>query len=674
MIINIYTFILAIIGTLLLSVSVHAQIYDSLYRASIGIMGGAGFSMHSVDFRTLPGIPSCCPQYSSGTGTGFIAGLSFDYPLSASLLLDMRATLHKQNARLVTQERKTVFDGTQSVDGIFEHSIDATIPIYSIIPSLRYIFLDNFNVRVGMNVGIISSAEYLQEEVLASPTNLVFSNGSSVWLSSSGSIPRLNSMQVSAVSSIGYDVPLNQRRTFVATPEVTYTFGFTDVLNTNPWKIQTIGAGIGLRYVFREDPPLPPMEIPAIPLRESDIALRLEADSITTKKQTLPTTIRGILLDSNEKKLNPQIFRVNNTVSSNITALVNKIFFDAESAEIPSRYILLKHNEAARFDLAVLDGSGTLGVYYQILNIVAKRMIEEPTSTITLTGSLSGSESEKSQIQLAQQRAENVKNYLTSVWNIDPQRINVKYRNLPEVPSNTTNEDGFAENRRVDITTNSERIFSVVSYKDTSVTTNVTSMNISAQAPSDKNIEEWRIVISQGNNIIKEFSQNGEIPSTPILWNIRDDNTSIPRGKGLLSLSLIARDKEGKKINVDASPIAVEQIYNQKERVETISLITFKYNESTVDESNMAIVELIKSRISPRSIVTIEGYTDRIGNPEYNLKLSDRRAKEVARLLKLPSDIAVGNGSNRTLYNNDLPEGRIYNRTVRVTIETPLEQ
>ena len=271
-------------------------------------------------------------------------------------------------------------------------------------------------------------------------------------------------------------------------------------------------------------------------------------------------------------------------------------------------------------------------------------------------------------MQLAQQRAENVKTYLTSVWQIDPKRINVKYRNLPEVPSNTNNDDGFAENRRVEISTTSQEILNVLSFMDTTRTTNVAKMNIAARAQSEESIEEWSIIVNQGTNTLKEFTDIGEIPSSPLVWNINEDKENIPRGKGLLSLSLFARDRDGKKLRIDGSPIVVEQLYNQKERIETYALITFKYNESTVDESNMAIVELIKSRISPNSIVTIEGYTDRIGNPDYNLKLSDRRAKEVARLLKLPSDIAVGKGNSNILYNNDLPEGRIYSRTVRVTL------
>ena len=104
------------------------------------------------------------------------------------------------------------------------------------------------------------------------------------------------------------------------------------------------------------------MEFPNIQQTETAITLNLEADAASQKQQSLRGTIRGIIIDSNGKQLNPQIFRVNNIISTNITALVNSIFFDPESVEIPNRYIQLSSNEAERFDLSVLDGAGTLGV------------------------------------------------------------------------------------------------------------------------------------------------------------------------------------------------------------------------------------------------------------------------------------------------------------------------
>ena len=68
--------------------------------------------------------------------------------------------------------------------------------------------------------------------------------------------------------------------------------------------------------------------------------------------------------------------------------------------------------------------------------------------------------------------------------------------------------------------------------------------------------------------------------------------------------------------------------------------------------------------------------TDRIGESDYNQDLSRRRALETARLVKariVPETIVSEGGGERPIFNNDLPEGRMYNRTVIVEIATPEE-
>ena len=72
--------------------------------------------------------------------------------------------------------------------------------------------------------------------------------------------------------------------------------------------------------------------------------------------------------------------------------------------------------------------------------------------------------------------------------------------------------------------------------------------------------------------------------------------------------------------------------------------------------------------------VDIEGHTDNIGKEEYNLKLSERRAKAVYDLLiarGLPENQIrhYGLGAANPLYENDMPEKRALNRTVTITLE-----
>jgi outer membrane protein OmpA-like peptidoglycan-associated protein len=68
----------------------------------------------------------------------------------------------------------------------------------------------------------------------------------------------------------------------------------------------------------------------------------------------------------------------------------------------------------------------------------------------------------------------------------------------------------------------------------------------------------------------------------------------------------------------------------------------------------------------------IEGYTDGIGSDQYNLGLSDRRAKSVKQYLlknfRIPSErlTTVGRGKSDPIADNDTPEGREKNRRVEI--------
>ena len=61
-----------------------------------------------------------------------------------------------------------------------------------------------------------------------------------------------------------------------------------------------------------------------------------------------------------------------------------------------------------------------------------------------------------------------------------------------------------------------------------------------------------------------------------------------------------------------------------------------------------------------------------MGDELYNEKLSQGRANTLAKSLNIPFDYVKGLGESILLYNNDLPEGRFYCRTVEVIVETPI--
>lgn len=91
--------------------------------------------------------------------------------------------------------------------------------------------------------------------------------------------------------------------------------------------------------------------------------------------------------------------------------------------------------------------------------------------------------------------------------------------------------------------------------------------------------------------------------------------------------------------------------------------------------SNRAMVgalEMIRSH--PDKRILVAGYTDNVGNPDSNLKLSTARAEAVRDWLIDASGIPAtqfaiqGYGMTRPIASNDLPEGRARNRRVEITL------
>ena len=83
-------------------------------------------------------------------------------------------------------------------------------------------------------------------------------------------------------------------------------------------------------------------------------------------------------------------------------------------------------------------------------------------------------------------------------------------------------------------------------------------------------------------------------------------------------------------------------------------------------------LEMIKTH--PDKRILVAGYTDDVGNPNFNLKLSVARAQAVRDWLIDASGIPAtqfaiqGYGETRSVASNDTAEGRARNRRVEITL------
>lgn len=113
--------------------------------------------------------------------------------------------------------------------------------------------------------------------------------------------------------------------------------------------------------------------------------------------------------------------------------------------------------------------------------------------------------------------------------------------------------------------------------------------------------------------------------------------------------------------------------------------VLFEFDRADLTDAanrKIAAVAEILVRLAPGRTVSVEGHSDAVGKPEYNLELSLRRAVAVSDALQAGGVAAarlrtVGYGErfpiapNRTADNHDDPAGRAQNRRVEVVIEKP---
>ena len=474
-----------------------------------------------------------------------------------------------------------------------------------------------------------------------------------------GDFSDINKTIVSMQLGMGYDIPLNNstnKTQFVLSPFIAYHpyFG-QNPRSTETWNVNTLRAGLVLKFGQGQ------LE-------------KMNVDGVVQFSVNPPINVRYV---KNVREVFP---------------LRNYIFFDIGSTTIPERYVRIKKNQVKNFKEDKVqfstppDMSGRsnrqMQVYYNILNILGDRMIKFPTSTITLVGS-----SEKGEME-ANLMAQNVKDYIVSIFDINESRITTEGRSRPKIPSGLkegVNESDLIKegNRRVTIESESpELLMEFQSGKDVPLKP--------IEIISENNIPNGDIVFNAGNAkealiswSIKSKAENGKTqtfgPFTEEQVAISRNNIMLNQPEGNFKLTMIGTSKSGKNIKKESemylSPFVSPEIQ------ESIQFsVIYEFNESkSVEIYEKYLSEIVAPKIQPNTIVTITGHTDTIGEENYNKNLSFARANDVKVILENKINslgikdvkfVVYGEGEDEKSahFDNKYPEERFYNRTVIIDI------
>jgi outer membrane protein OmpA-like peptidoglycan-associated protein len=365
--------------------------------------------------------------------------------------------------------------------------------------------------------------------------------------------------------------------------------------------------------------------------------------------------------------------------------MLNYVFFDEGQSRIPARYILFKDRaETQSFSFDRI--AGAMEKHRHLLNIIGKRLRANTQTSIRVVGCNADSLEEKGRVDISRERASAVKGYLEAVWGIAPSRITLEARGLPSVPSPSRHEEGRAENRRVEILSDSPEILDSIASTYVEYVSPSKELKVIPQMAAGYGIERWRVAINgEDGTSLTSLSGAGD-PPDHLTLNLKELGLKkIAAQKAIVAdVELIDRKgniyKHSSTSRCNVNFMATESRKAQKigYRVqESYALILFDFGSDKISGRNQVISERIVGRFNslPRAEVKIIGHTDTTGPEEVNLALSERRARAVHSQLKKigmkPAEgiTVTGVGPYDPLYDNALPEGRALNRTVSIYIE-----
>jgi outer membrane protein OmpA-like peptidoglycan-associated protein len=386
-------------------------------------------------------------------------------------------------------------------------------------------------------------------------------------------------------------------------------------------------------------------------------------------------------------KLDPETVMVEEITVIDSPPLLNHIYFETGRSDIPGRYALFTSPvEAKAFDPASLKG--TMEKYRHALNIIGQRTAERPKARLRIVGCHSGFGDEKGRADLSRSRAESVRNYLRTIWGIDSSRLGIEARGLPTAASAASLPEGRAENQRVEIYTDDPAVIDTVPSTYIEARSDTETFRITPRVEPGAVLKRWNIEIFGDQQRLEGLTGEGELDSSYVLA-LKDIGLLNIGNYQSVSVVLDAEDAKGLPLRVrDACTV---QFVKREERrvrregypvVERYALILFDFDRAEIRDRNRIVMDRIAKRIRevPSATVKIVGHTDTIGKMDYNMVLSKKRA-EAAYALVMAGGAAgrervsyEGKGPVEPVFDNGLPEGRVFNRTVTIILEYEQQQ
>jgi len=642
------------------------------------LLGGPNFIYHKTKLPLIYNSADC-GIFDNNNNKGYFLGTGINYNILNKLFsIDTRIYIENRNLELnKSSENFEVYNQTNDNYTKLElqHNYKA---------KLNYLgFEMGFNtqplnyVPVSFRLGIdysdlLGNSNFTNTQTIISPDNILFNNQRRTQIIEEGEINNVN-------TSYGLSFALQSKFSWINNlqvgTEINYRLGLNNLKSDSFWETNILRLNL---LVFLDN-----SIVDSTDLEEKIVII---TDIETVKKEILTETPKKQINKTN----NINIVKADNlsileTFVTQTYPILPYIFFDSSSANLSNKFIK-RYENSYQFDEKKLPHNN-LDIYYHILDILGSRL-SKSKSNITIVGMSDGLEESnlKSTNSLMSNRANTIKNYLISKWNIDNDKILIKAK-VFENKSKIDNQIITDEYRRLELFSDDITLFEPILHSNfIEYTSNKTEQNIDLNYKNKiKDLEIYAIYKDNKIKLEKDFYDLIiDEKNKSIICKFNLNQNYLTKYNKILdyynecSFEIISKDNyeqnDTNKIN-----FTVFKDQNNYE-LGRLNLIVFDYNSSDISDINKSMLKNFTfNTIQNNSKTKIIGSTDLVGELTYNYNLSQERADAVANYLisfnKNYKFIEVkGIGPSEIKFDNSNAEGRFYCRTVLIEVKTPIDK
>lgn len=608
------------------------------------------YNIHIADFEPLiEGYK--CGSFNSGFGFGNSLFLFVEKPISELTHLSVGLGYSDRSADLINQYAYSWYNNEimEVVDVTADYVYSTKITYIEIHTEIRTVLLQrliNAPLRVMGAIRLLipsKSFEYNYYKEIVSPKDAVFIDNDNSRVQKivlqNGNLARQIGMGYGL--SLGLENMLKLSNNVLFTQQLVFDYNLTHFTEDKFWYGMGVRFEVGFRLGFSKSTSYIKPSVEEQRIYEDPT---LKQPPIVERK--IPTAkIIAVEYDDLNVKYGEELLAT--------LPVVNSIFFDTDSINIPDRYIVDYNN-----NIKIPRFSGdAIKKHYFILPEIKSILDDNPNALIRVIGYKSLNEN----TALPFKRADNTSIALINMG-IDKDRIIIDAQDRPLIPSNENFAKGILENQRVDLILENAYYQEYVSFRKFRELNGKIKVNINFE-----NIDKRNQIILTAN-----FTDKKIICKEPGVYTF-DLNKRINDSQMTFDYKIFLQygdDKleESRTINIDTLPHRLVDL----ELSNFEAILRFDYNSDILIPENKELLRQLINILPQGTKINIFGTADKLGTTQRNSILSESRSmntENYIRSINKKMFILEQHSDRIGKFDETTQQGRFLNRSITVTLE-----